>query len=368
MRIEKLIEFLEQWAPREIAWEKDNTGFQVGNPKDNLKGIVITLDVNQVCIEEAIKKKCNLIISHHPLMFQPIKSLNFQNPKNLLIQTLIQNNISVYSAHTNLDFTKEGVSYCLAEKLGLKNIKFLAPLNETQLKLITFIPKEYVQKLISALSEAGAGIIGEYSHCSYRTIGIGTLKGSEASNPRTGKRGKFEEVEEYKLEMVLDKWKLNSALKVLYQNHPYEEPAIDIIPLANKNLNYGYGAFGQIDKELTPLELAKLVKTSLKAATVKWTKGKALRVSKVAVCGGSGSELIEETIRKKCDALVTSDIKYHTFLDYYDKITIIDVGHYYSEVVVLDKIKDKIHSYCKSLGIKMPLYISKQKVDEIKVL
>src|SRR5512139_3015418 len=189
----EIIKYLEDWAPKGIAWQKDNVGLQVGNPETKIMNILLSLDLRDEVIESAIKEDCNLIITHHPLFYYPLKNLDFSKNKNaLMIEKMIKNNIILYSAHTNLDFTKHGVSYQLAKRLDLKNIKFLKNLKENQFKLSVFVPHTHVNIVADAMHREGAGIIGEYSHCSFRSSGAGTFRGSHQSNPSIGKKGKVE--------------------------------------------------------------------------------------------------------------------------------------------------------------------------------
>ncbi|NUM61861.1 MAG: Nif3-like dinuclear metal center hexameric protein, partial [Ignavibacteriaceae bacterium] len=198
----EIIKYLEDWAPKGIAWQKDNVGLQVGNPEAKIKNILLSLDLKEEVIDTAIKKNCNLIITHHPLLFHPLKNLDFSNNKNaIMIEKLIQNKITLFSAHTNLDFTKHGVSYQLAKRLSLKKIKFLKNISGNQFKLVVFVPDSHVEKVAETIHQSGGGIIGEYSNCSFRTNGKGTFKGLNESNPSIGTKGVTEFVDEVKLEV-----------------------------------------------------------------------------------------------------------------------------------------------------------------------
>jgi len=368
MKILDVINFIESWAPKQISWDKDNAGLQIGSRDVSIDAILLVLDVDDQVFKKAVRNSANLIISHHPLIFNPHKNLDFGVKRNQLIKNLIKHEITLYSAHTNLDFTKDGVSFALAQKLGLKGIDFIENIPQTQYKIVTFVPQKNLETVLTSLSTAGAGLIGEYSNCSFQTEGIGTFRGSELSNPSVGKKGKLEKVAEVKLEMIFEKWKLNALLKALHESHPYEEPAYDIYPLENKNVNFGYGAFGILDKQVETEKFIRKVKTSLNAPSVKWTRGKLKPIQKVGVCGGSGSDLIQSAIAKKCDAFVTSDVKYHTFQDYEDEIVLIDVDHYYSEAVILEVFKNKLEKFFKSQNVKVPVEIYYQQENKIRVL
>ncbi len=245
MRCDKIIKIIEDWAPKSIAWEKDNVGLQVGSLRREVKNILLCLDVNEKVVDEAVKQNCNLIISHHPLLFISLKKIDTEKDKtSRIIEKLIKKDITLYSAHTNLDFTKDGVSFQLANKLKLTNQKFLLNLSSNLNKLIVFVPLDYADKVAAAMHTAGAGIIGEYSNCSFRTLGTGTFKGSEKSNPKVGIKNKIESVEEVKIEVVVNSFDLKKIIAEIKKVHPYEEVAYDVYPLVNENVNYGMGVVG----------------------------------------------------------------------------------------------------------------------------
>lgn len=343
MNGKEIIKYLEEWAPRGIAWDKDNVGVQVGNPETKIKNIILSLDLSDTVIEEAIKNECNLIITHHPLLYRPLKNLDFsKNRTALMIEKLIKNDISLYSAHTNLDFTKHGVSYQLAKRINLKRIRFLKNLSGNQIKLAVFVPLSHANKVAEAVHRAGGGIIGEYSHCSFRTSGTGTFKGSLKSNPSIGSKGNIEFAEEVKLEVLVDEWKLNRVTQAIKEVHPYEEVAYDIYTLKNENVNYGMGAIGKFEAAMDIKEFLDFISSKLKINNFRFTKGRKKKIQFVAVCGGSCGELIEEVIRQNADAFITADLKYHSFHDAEGKILLIDAGHYETEIPVLDEVQKKL--------------------------
>ena len=353
----EIIKYLEDWAPKGIAWEKDNVGLQVGDPKIKIKNIILSLDLNENVIEVALKENCNLIITHHPILYYPLKNLDFsKNRIARMLEMLIKNNITLYSAHTNLDFTKHGVSHSLAKRLQLKKINFLKNLSQNQFKVAMFVPGSHVNKVAEAIHQSGGGIIGEYSHCSFRSTGTGTFKGSNESKPSIGKKGVIESVEEIKLEVLVNKWKLNQVISALTKAHPYEEVAYDIYPLLNDNINYGVGAIGELNEAMNINEFLSFVSSKLKVSTLRYTKNNMKKIKSVAVCGGSCGELVDEAIRQDADAFVTADLKYHTFQDAEGKILLIDAGHYETEVPILDEIKSRLEK----------LFIENKKIKVLK--
>jgi len=348
MTCKEVIKYLEDWAPKEIAWQNDNVGVQVGNTNRKVSNILLSLELTSDVANQAIKKNCNLIITHHPLIFHPIKNLDLNKDSNArLIEKLIKKEITLYSAHTNLDFTKHGVSFQLAKKLGLKNITFLKNQKSNQYKLSVFVPVAQTEKVASAIFNAGGGIIGEYSGCSFRSEGEGTFKGSNVSNPTIGIKCRYKKVKEIKLEVIVDSWKIKKVLDAMFASHPYEEPAYDIYPLENYNVNYGAGALGNFEKSLSPSETLAIVSKKLNAKNMRYVHGSTNSIKKVAVCGGSGSELISEAISIGADAFITADIKYHAFHSAKDKILLIDAGHYETEIHVMDEMQKRLSKLVK---------------------
>jgi len=353
----EVIKYLEEWAPPGAAWKDDNIGLQVGAGDIKIKNILVALELNQKVLNQAIKKNCNFIFTHHPFIFTPLKRLDFQNdPKAAIIQELIKNNITLYSAHTNLDFTKDGVSFELAKKLQLKNIQFLANEESNQNKLVVFVPLENVAEVSDAIFDAGGGIIGEYRKCSYQLIGEGTFEGSDNTNPHIGKKNKFETVVEVRLEVLVHSWKLNSVVRAMLSAHPYEEPAYDIYVLNNKNSNYGYGAIGSLETPMKTEQFLIHIKQKLGSEAVRYTPGASSKIRNVAVCGGSGSDLVKNAIASGADAYITADIKYHTFQDAENKILLIDAGHYETEVQILNIVKKKLSDLVKNTNVKVFKY------------
>jgi dinuclear metal center YbgI/SA1388 family protein len=348
MTCKEVIKYLEDWAPKEIAWQNDNIGVQVGNTNRKVTNILLSLELTADVVNQAIKRKCNLVITHHPLIFHPIKNLDLnKDPNAQLIEKLIKKEIILYSAHTNLDYTKHGVSFQLAKKLGLKNITFLKNQKSNQYKLSIFVPTTHVEKVAAAVFSSGGGIIGEYSNCSFRSEGEGTFKGSNISNPMVGTKDRYEKVKEIKLEVLVNSWKLNIVLNTMLNAHPYEEPAYDIYPLENFNVNYGAGAIGNFVKSLSPAETLEIVSKKLSIKNLRYVHGSEKNIKKIAVCGGSGSELINEAIRSGADAFITADIRYHAFHSAKDKILLIDAGHYETEIPVMDEMHTRLSKLVK---------------------
>jgi dinuclear metal center YbgI/SA1388 family protein len=347
----EIIDRIEDWAPRDIAWDRDNAGLQVGSAGREVNKILLTLDLTEPALNEAIKQNCNLIITHHPLLFNPIKKIDTQkDPNSKLIEKLIKNDITLYSAHTNLDFTKDGVSFELASVLGLKNIRFLKELRAGQSKIVVFVPSDAVDRVSDAIFSNGGGKIGEYTGCSYRTEGVGTFRGSAQSNPAAGEKEKFETVKEVRLEAVADTWNTGRIISEMKKAHPYEEPAYDIYPVSSSNKNYGIGAVGEIESELNMDQFLEYTASKLNTKNLRYS-GEKKSIKKVAVCGGSGSEYIKDAVKQGADAFITADLKYHAFQEAADYILLIDAGHYETEIFALDAVERYLHKSFSGLEI-----------------
>ncbi|PID60990.1 MAG: Nif3-like dinuclear metal center hexameric protein [Ignavibacteriae bacterium] len=351
MTVKAIINLIESWATPGAAWEKDNIGLQVGSVKRKISNVFLCLELTEKALDEALKKEANFIFTHHPFIFKPLKNIDTtSDPKSRIIEKLIKNDITLFSAHTNLDFTKKGVSFVLADKLKLKEQDFLVNKKSNQYKIVVFIPQQNVEELSEAIFNAGGGIIGEYESCSFKLNGKGTFKGSSNSNPAIGIKGNFESVEEVRLEIIVDSWNLGRVKRAILKSHPYEEPAYDIYPLENENRNYGYGVIGKLEKNLSQNNFLDYIAKSLKIKNFRYTNGKRKNIKTVAVCGGSGSDLLSAAIKKGADAYITADIKYHTFQDGENRILFVDAGHYETEIFILDKVKEKIENYINENG------------------
>jgi dinuclear metal center YbgI/SA1388 family protein len=367
MVIDKLIKNIEEWAPPGVARDRDNVGLLVGSGDNEIKNVFLCLELNEQALKEAVRKNCNFIFTHHPLIFNPIKKLNFhKDSKAALIEKLIKNNITLYSAHTNLDHSTEGVSFSLAGILKLQNIKLLSRLESNQFKLVTFVPEKNIDEISQAVFNAGGGVIGEYSGCSFRLNGEGTFKGSAKSNPVIGNKNVAEKVNETRLEFVVGSWNLSKAINALLKVHPYEEPAYDVYPLKNAAVNYGEGAIGTLKKEMSADEFIKFTCKCLNAQGVRYTNGKKKKIYTVAVCGGAGYDQIENAISAGADAFITADLKYHTFQDAENKILLIDAGHYETEVPSLTTVKEKFEEFFAASKEKIKVNLFSGSTNPVK--
>lgn len=356
MLVRDVQRWLEAWAPRHIAWEKDNVGLLVGSPLQTVRGILATLDVSPAVIEEARRKNANLIISHHPLLFRPVRRITPDDDAGRCLSLLLRHDISLYAAHTNLDFTRGGTSFALAEVLGLREVDFLKPLDETESKIVTFVPEDHADRVASAMGSAGAGMIGNYDQCSFRTEGTGTFRANRSARPAVGRRGTLERVREVRIEMIVDRWKIGQVVRAMKETHPYEEVAYDVYPLLNEAAGYGMGAIGLLPRAVRLDSFLRSVKTSLKIPHIRYTRGLQKPLRRVAVCGGSGSDLLEEAIRRDADVFITADIKYHTFHEAARRIVLIDSGHYETEYPVVRAMVKRLKHHVKQEGLHVPVH------------
>ncbi|OQY77592.1 MAG: Nif3-like dinuclear metal center hexameric protein [Ignavibacteriales bacterium UTCHB3] len=367
MRVETIIKYLDNWAPKFIQWEKDNTGLLVGDDREEVTGVFLCLDVDEEAIQKAQKLRCNLILSHHPLIFFPIKRITPNSDRtSKLVTQLIKNNISLLSYHTNLDFTHDGVNHRLAKRIGVQPEGFLHPIVGKSLKLVVFVPAGSLDKVSEAIFSAGGGVIGNYSRCSYRSEGKGTFLGSAETNPAVGSKGNFEQVDEIRLEVLVNEQNLHTVIRKMREAHPYEEPAFDIYPVKNSETNYGMGVTGTLSEELSEADFLRSVAETLGTGFLRHSAFTGKKIRKVALFGGSASEYLSDAIAAGCDAFVTADIRYHTFQEAEGKILLIDAGHFETEVPVLDEIKLRLLHFFESLGESSNIHIHDGNPNPVK--
>jgi dinuclear metal center YbgI/SA1388 family protein len=340
MKIKDVITTLESLAPPLLQEGYDNAGLIAGDENEECKGILISLDAMEAVVDEAIKKNCNLIVSHHPIIFSGLKKLTGKNYVQRTVIKAIRNDISLYAIHTNLDNIIIGVNGKIASLLELKNISVLAPKENQLKKLYTFVPSASADKIRQAIFAAGGGHIGNYEECSFNAEGIGTFKGGVNTDPYAGKPGELHRENEIKVEVVFPAWLESRIIKNLLSAHPYEEVAYDIIRLENKFSSIGSGIIGDLINPLTENDFLKLLKERFRLAVIRHTSLLNKPVNKVAICGGAGSFLIPSALAAGADFYITSDIKYHEFFDANDKMVIADIGHYESEQFTINLLQD----------------------------
>ncbi|MEO7049455.1 MAG: Nif3-like dinuclear metal center hexameric protein, partial [Ferruginibacter sp.] len=340
MQIIDIISSLEKIAPPYLQEEYDNAGLLTGNADWDFSGALICLDATEAVVLEAIEKKCNLIIAHHPIIFKGLKKITGYNYVEKTIITAIKNDIAIYAIHTNLDNVIDGVNGKIAEKLGLINRNILSPKNGLLQKLSVFVPVSDQQKLLDALFAAGAGNIGNYSECSFTIEGSGTFKAGNETNPYVGKIGERHLENEVKIEVIFPVWMQGQIINAMKAAHPYEEVAHDIYNLANTYHQTGSGLIGELEKPVSESDILEILRMTFKVPVVKHTAFTGKMVKKVAVCGGAGSFLTKTAMQAGADIYITSDIKYHEFFDAEERMLLADIGHYESEQFTIELLFD----------------------------
>lgn len=339
LKIKSIANSLEQWAPPSLALSYDNCGLLVGDPNQTIDKALVTLDVTEAVVQEAIEQRANLIISHHPVIFKGLRSIRPTTDNQRAVILAIKHDIAIYAIHTNLDRVDNGVNKALADQLNLTNRSILEEASNL-CKLITFVPTKDLPAVRNALFAIGAGGIGNYEKASFISSGIGSFQGNSSSNPSIGKAGEFNEVEEEKLEVLLTDTLLSSALYTLHENHPYEEVAYDVLSLQNKNKSHGSGMVGELSEALSSDDFIQYLRKRLGIQVVRHSHPIKDKIKRVAICGGAGVDLLKNAKQKGADAFVTADLKYHDFFEADDSLLLCDIGHYESEHWVIQEIKD----------------------------
>ncbi len=352
-KIKDVTNYLEIIAPLAHQESYDNCGLITGDIESSVTGVIISLDCTEAVVAEAVDKGCNLIIAHHPIIFNGLKKITGANYVERTIIKAIQNHIAIYAIHTNLDNSLAGVNQQFAKMLGLNHLSILNHKPNTLNKLVSFVPKNNVSKVLEAIYKAGAGKIGDYSMCSFTIEGEGSFTPNENANPTIGSKEKPEKVTETRIEVLLPQDKVNQIIRALKAAHPYEEVAYYITSLKNNNQAIGAGLVGQLPKELSVAEFLQHLKERMQLEVIKFTKEFSGTIKTVAICGGSGSFLLKAALSAKADAYVSADFKYHEYFDAESKLLICDIGHYESEVGTKDLLYDILSKKFSSFALNL---------------
>jgi len=371
MIIQQVIDFLEELAPLNYAEDFDNVGLLVGNKNTKVTSILVTHDTLEEVIDEAIEKKCNLIVSFHPIIFKGLKKINGSNYVERIIIKAIQNDIAIFAIHTALDNAWNGVNAIMCKKLGLINQKILIPKKGTIKKLVTFVPKAEAENLRQALFDAGAGSIGNYDHCSFNLEGLGSFRPNEDANPTLGKKGETHYENETQIGITFPAHLESNILKALFENHSYEEVAYEVTKLENVNQKIGMGMIAELPESMDEIDFLKLVKAKMNCGVIKHSKLLGKNIKKVAVLGGSGSFAISAAKGAGADIFLTADLKYHDFYQAENQFIIADIGHYESEQYTKNELVDfltkKITNFAPAFE-KGNIKISEVNTNPIKYL
>lgn len=354
MKLFEIIKALETWAPPALQESYDNAKLITGNPEMEITKALATLDCMESIVDEAIAKGCNLIIAHHPIVFSGMKSLTGANYVEQTVIKAIKNDIAIYAMHTNLDNLHYGVNQKIGQKLGLTNLKTLAPKSGLIKKLFTYAPISAAEQVRNALFSAGAGNIGNYDECSFNTEGKGTFRGNDSSNPFVGQKGERHTESEVKIEVIFEGFKQGAILNALFASHPYEEVAYEIFATENKHQQIGSGMIGELTVEMSETEFLKQVAKTFNCSTIRHTSILNRPIKKVAFCGGAGQFLLKSARSQKADVFITGDFKYHEFFDAENQILVMDIGHYESEQftpeLFLDFLQEKFPTFAVLLS------------------
>ncbi len=332
--VKDLVKFIEEIFPPQIQEDYDNSGLITGNINKKINGILLTIDLDENIIDEAIEKKCNMIIAHHPIIFRPIKSITGKNYIERTIIKAIKNDIAIYAAHTSVDNSYEGLNKIVANKLELTNLNIIEPKKNLLYKLVTFAPVKYSQKVKKAIFEAGAGHIGNYDSCSFNVKGIGTFRAGENTNPFIGEKNKIHNENEERIETIFPSYLSSKIISTLIKNHPYEEPAYDIYPLKNTLDKFGAGIIGELKKTETEISFLKKIKNKLEIKSLRHSTLLNKKIKKVAICTGAGHFLIEKSIKQNADIFISSEFKYNEYIEAKNRIVLVDAGHYETEIFI----------------------------------
>lgn len=364
----EIIQLFEQYSPKGYAMEGDKIGLQIGRLNKPVENVMVVLDLLEEVVEEAIAKNVQLIIAHHPIIYRPLQKIATDTPAGRIIEKLLKHDITVYAAHTNLDVAKGGVNDLLAEALELTDVEVLVPTYSDKLKkLVVFVPEEASNQVRDALGNAGAGAIGNYSHCSFSSTGTGQFLPGENTNPHIGVQGQLESVAEVRIETIFPEHLEKKVLSAMFKSHPYEEVAYDIYSLNNKGESLGLGRIGKI-KEMTLKEFADHVKKSLDVTGVRVVGDLNSKVKKVAVLGGDGNKYFSSAKFRGADVYVTGDLYYHVAHDAMMMgLNMVDPGHNV-EKVMKQGVSTVLTKMCHDKGYDVLVFPSEINTDPFQFL
>lgn len=336
VKIKDIANALEMFAPLPLQDDFDNAGLQIGLTDAEVAGVLLCLDVTEAVVDEAIASGCNLIISHHPVIFKPLKRITGSNYVERCIIKALANGIAIYSAHTNLDNAPGGVNYRIAEILGLQNVRILLPKEDSLLKLAVYVPASHTDAVRDALFAAGCGEIGNYGSCSYNVEGFGTFKANEGCNPFCGNIGELHRESETRIETIMPSYIKGRVIKALLNAHPYEEPAYDIYPVKNSWDAVGTGVIGELPAERDEIGFLQEIKEKFAVGSVRHTPLLGRKIKRVALCGGAGGSFAGAAMASGADLYITGEARYHDLFNYTGKMLMAVIGHYESEQYTID--------------------------------
>lgn len=338
MTIKEVISIIEKQIAMPQAEDFDNVGLLCGIPSRNVSGVLVCHDALENVIDEAIVKNCNLVVCFHPIIFSGLKSLTGKNYVERAVLKAIENKVAIYAIHTAFDNDHSGVNAGICNALGLKNLKILQPKKNNLKQLNVYVPNDYAEQLKEALFSAGAGNIGFYDECSFKTEGSGTFRPIEGSTPFSGQKNVREDADESMISVIFEAYKQHQIVAAMKEAHPYEEVAHQIYSLDNENQYAGLGMYGEFDDEMDEKDFLRFIKDKFNVEVIKHSDFTDKKIKRVGVLGGAGASGIKSALAKKCDAYITGDLKYHDYFLAESKILLCDVGHYESEQWVAQQL------------------------------
>lgn len=348
--VEDVVAALEQFAPSYFQESFDNSGLLIGDKSQQLTSVLLCVDVTENIIEEAISLGANMIVSHHPVIFSGLKKITGSNATERIVLKAIKSSIAIYCGHTNFDSVRNGISFKIGEKLSLSDMKVLSLSDVEMCKVVVFAPLEFKSKIIEAMCVYG-GVIGEYDNCSYCSLGEGSFRPSNNATPYVGNIGKINTINECKIEVIVAQPLIESLIESVKMVHPYSEIGYDVYPLKNKNNSVGLGVVGNLSEEVDALEFLKKVKDIFNCGIIRHSSIKKDKIKRVALCGGSGAEFVDNAINERADIYLSADFKYHNFFVDSDKITVADFGHFESEECIIEIFYDIISKKIPNFAI-----------------
>jgi dinuclear metal center YbgI/SA1388 family protein len=346
---------MDSIAPARLAEKWDNSGLQIGDVGWPVRSIMVALDPASVIVETACRKKKDLLITHHPLIFKPLTKINLSSPLGDIIKKAIQKKLAIYAAHTNLDSAAGGINDIIAERIGLKKLRVLSePERIETFKLIFFVPADYENKILDILFKTKAGVIGDYKCCSFRSHGTGTYMPGASAKPFSGRKGEITHAEETRIEVVVKPEDLDEVITLLKKHHPYETMAYDIYPLTPEVGLQGMGRLGVLEKRLPLGQFINHIRKKLGLRTFRVSGNLELLVKKVAICSGSGSSLLGSFLSSGADVFISGDLKYHDARTAEEAgVGLIDIGHFGSEHLVVDVLSEKLRRAILAAGLNV---------------
>lgn len=348
-----IVSFLERFAPPSRAADWDNVGLILGDRQKNVRHVLTCLTVTPTVADEAVARQADLIVTHHPLLFRPVQKLTADTPSGRSLLRLIQAGVAVYSPHTAFDNCVGGINERLAQRLGLLDVTPIRPYpGRRQVKLVVFVPDSDLGRVMDALFASGAGVIGNYRECSFRVGGRGTFFGTEAANPALGQKGRREEVEEWRVEVICPEEQVDATVAAMRKAHSYEEPAYDVYPLRPNFDRVGEGRLGRLPEPVPLEELARRVRAELRSGPVQVVGDLQRSVCRVGIACGAGGEMWRDALRAGCEVFLTGEARFHDCLAALaENLAVILPGHYASEWIGVMGLAETLRREFPSVAI-----------------